>query len=330
MWKRLGIAWWALVLVATACGPERHVATQAVASEPAPAIGSVSAKSITLAVPEPVKGFGVWTINTAGGSASVWELHSMGLVTNDESGKLVARLATRLPSLADGSIVLLPDGRMQTTWVLRPGVKWQDGVPLTAEDLAFGSEVGRDPEIPGEKSPSGKYIEEVEARDPQTAVTTWKAPFFRANALTLRELWPMPSHLMRDAFRADRKAFMNLPYWTTDYVHLGPFRLVDYGLGETLVFERFDEYFLGRPKLQRVVLQTIRDPNATFAGIRAGAVDMTTELSFPPDLGARLRDEWATTGEGVVLQRQGAWRYLKVRPKSLQKRGGVVGRTAAW
>jgi hypothetical protein len=44
-----------------------------------------------------------------------------GLGVEDERRRLRPQLATSLPSTYDGSWVVLPDGRMQTTWHLRPG-----------------------------------------------------------------------------------------------------------------------------------------------------------------------------------------------------------------
>src|SRR3954467_8954915 len=43
-------------------------------------------------------------------------------------------LASELPELNTESWRVLPDGRMQTVWKLRPGLTWHDGQPLTAED----------------------------------------------------------------------------------------------------------------------------------------------------------------------------------------------------
>ena len=46
----------------------------------------------------------------------------------------VPYLATALPQLETDTWRVLPDGRMETTFVLRPGLTWHDGEPLTAED----------------------------------------------------------------------------------------------------------------------------------------------------------------------------------------------------
>src|SRR6266540_4109685 len=137
------VAMWAFVLVLAGCGPAASRPSVPAPVEPASS-APPAVKTITLGVPEPVKGFGLWNFNTAGGAASVWDIHSSPLVTNDAQGFQVGRLAGRLPSLADGTIVILSDGRMQTTWALRPNVKWHDGSPFTADDLTMSwEEIGR-------------------------------------------------------------------------------------------------------------------------------------------------------------------------------------------
>src|SRR6266542_44562 len=58
-----------------------------------------------------------------------------------------AQLAFELPSIDRGTWRVNADGTMDTTWRLRPNVKWHDGQPFTAEDLVFTFQTSRDPEI---------------------------------------------------------------------------------------------------------------------------------------------------------------------------------------
>src|SRR5437867_2898405 len=74
-------------------------------------------------------------INPAGtktpGIDELIELTSPGLSSIDSVGERVPLLAASLPSTEGGSWSVFPDGRMQTTWTLRPGITWHDGVPFT-------------------------------------------------------------------------------------------------------------------------------------------------------------------------------------------------------
>src|SRR5205823_6216149 len=46
-------------------------------------------------------------------------------------------LAESIPRLNSAAWQVFPDGRMETTYRLRPGLTWQDGASLTAEDFVF-------------------------------------------------------------------------------------------------------------------------------------------------------------------------------------------------
>src|SRR5678809_924562 len=89
--------------------------------------------------------FGVTSINpmamttvssSIGGWASAIEFHTNGLITSDlTTRKPIGRLAERAPNIEDGSLSVLPDGRMRVVYNLRKDVTWQDGVPFNAQDL---------------------------------------------------------------------------------------------------------------------------------------------------------------------------------------------------
>ncbi|MBM2809648.1 MAG: hypothetical protein HW416_407 [Chloroflexi bacterium] len=294
------------LLLAAGCAQPRPSADT---TGPATAPTERTTKTITLGVLDGVKAYGHLEY-PGGGLASLSELLSNALVT-DGNGGLEPRLASKLPSFDDGSIVLLPDGRMRTTWNLRPNVFWHDGAPFTAGDIAFAAEVRRDPELP---SPDGgnafRFFEQVDTPDPLTAVITWKTTYFKPLDLPLSELWPYPRHLLEDTYRVDKVAYRNLPYFTSDYVHLGAFRLVDWGMGETQVLERFDRYFLGAPRVDRIVIRAIPDTNTLLANLKSGAIDIAPEKTLPTDLALNLRNEWQQSGEGMVTQRQENWRYM--------------------
>jgi len=274
------------------------------ASNPAPEVR----KTIIVAAGAPVKGFVSWNQpTTAGGTLGLNEIYANGLSSTDAVGKREGLLAARIPSLEDGSMVVLPDGHMRATWPLRPNVKWQDGAPFSAEDVVFGWQVAMDPGTAKASRSSTASLqaqmESVEAPDPLTVVVTWKVPFSRALDLDLEGLWPLPKHLLGEAFAGDAEAFRHQPYFTTEFVHLGPFRLVDFGLGENLVFERFDDYYRGKPKVDRIVARIITDPNTLIANLLSGAIDIAVPSTLPYQLITELRAEWARTGDGAVVER---------------------------
>ncbi len=128
-----------------------------------------------------------------------------------------------------------------------------------------------------------------------------------------RDLWPFPKDGLAEAFQGDKQAFLDHPYFTDQYVNLGPFHLVDYGFGHNQVFERFDDFFLGRPQDQPDRLANHRRPNAALAQLNAGAVDLILEQALGADVALELRDEWRQTGTGTVVARQNNWLRFAVQ-----------------
>ena len=71
-----------------------------------------------------------------------------------QDATLVPILAAEIPSLENGG--LSPDGR-SVNWRLKPGLRWHDGAPVTADDLVFNWEYSRNPAVAAVTS--GSYRE---------------------------------------------------------------------------------------------------------------------------------------------------------------------------
>lgn len=295
------------LLVGCAPGPAARPASQ----EASGATGGV-AKTIILGQLNAVQSYGPWDFsNTSGGGAALAEIHTNGLISEDvhHMENVEPQLAARLPSLDDGTISVSSDGRTRITWTLRPNIKWHDGTAFSADDLVFTWQVLTHPDLRSSIDEVIRRAERVEATGPLTLVFTWSSPFYRALDLSARDFWPLPRHILAEAFEGDKLAFLNQRYFTTEYVNLGPFRLVDFGLGENQVFERFDDYYLGRPKVNTIILRTISDTNTMLANLRAGAVDAAGYKTLPAEMFVRLKEEWGQSGAMLLAERQDNWRY---------------------
>jgi peptide/nickel transport system substrate-binding protein len=253
---------------------------------------------------------------SVGGWVSVSEVHSNALVTSDyDTRRPVGRLAQRLPTLEDGSIALLADGRMRVVYNLRQDVLWHDGARFTADDLLFSFRFNREAGIPNPHTTDVSLMDSAEAPDPYTFVVYFTEPYYRANALGIRSFWPHPKHLLGEAYErylATRNAdeIINLPYWTSEYVHTGPFRLTSFDPSGDIVFQAFDQYFLGRPKLDTIRVRLFLDEGTLFSNLLAGTVDLLMESTIHPEQGFQLKDRWESTGEGLVPVKNIGQRFL--------------------
>lgn len=118
----------------------------------------------------------------------------------DPTGRLVCLLCTELPSIANGGARLedLSNGGrgMAVTVRFKPDLRWGDGAPLGAADLAFTARVGRDPNSGFANTHTWSIVSRVDVVDPQTAVmhlTELNYQFDQLGAL-------LPAHLEAPVF----------------------------------------------------------------------------------------------------------------------------------
>lgn len=279
-------------------------------------------KSVTIGVTSAVEAFSsMGGTTTVGGWVSTSEVHSNGLVTSDHhTRRPIARLAEAVPSLEDGSIALLPDGRMRVVYKLRTDVLWHDGTPFTADDMVFTFHFNTDPGLPNPHPTQARLMELAEAPDPQTFVVYFKQVHYQGHMLGIRSFWPQPRHLLAAAYERFKASgnpdeLIHLPYWTSDYVHTGPFRLISFDPAGDIVFNAFDRYFLGRPKIDTVRVRLFADERTLFANLLAGTVDLLMESTLHPELGFQLKERWERTGEGTVPIKNIGQRFLAVQWK---------------
>ena len=224
-------------------------------------------------------------------------------------------LAERLPELSTESWQVFPDGRMETTWVLRSGLSWHDGTPLTAEDVTFGWRVRSLPEfVPVSDL---RLIDEVVTRDPRTVVVRWNAPYVFANdAATVGP--PLPRHLLAEAFaQQSPEQFASHPYFGApeSYVGAGPYRLEQWESGAFLQGSAFDQYALGRPQIDRIKVVIVSDKNTALANMLAGEVHMSFDAALFAEQGLILKQEWARANGGVVSQEPDQIRFAAFQLK---------------
>ncbi|HEY3117647.1 MAG TPA: ABC transporter substrate-binding protein [Chloroflexota bacterium] len=302
----------ALVLVA--CAPSR--ATSATGRDALSQTAPAATKTLTLGQLAAITAFTPEAMSSTGGGAVAFaDVYSSGLTTADARGTVQPRIAASLPALDDGSIVVLPDGHMRTTWKLRNSMRWHDGAPFSADDIVFSWEILHDPNVlvPGAGQALKNQVESAEAPDASTVVLTWKTTYVSHLNLGTLQLFLYPRHLLGDSFTGDKQLFLGQPFFTTGFVGVGPFRMLDFGNGETLVFERFDNYFLGPARVNRVVIRAIDDPNVLLTNLRAGIVDVVAEATLSANSFIELKNEWASNRGGSVMSRQDFWWYFWVQ-----------------
>lgn len=328
---RRAILTWTLAVVAlaSACAPARP-SSESSAPVDDPSATTSRFKLLTVAVQRELKNFARFTGAAAGGGSpgagnnQVAKIaHAYLALETENTGVFLPHLAYDLPSVEKGTWRVNPDGTMDTVWKLRSGVKWHDGTPFTAEDLVFGSALFRDPDYPVPPTERLRQIQSTSAPDPLTFVVHWATTV--ASAAEPTDTDPLPRHLLEAIYRADKQAILTTPLLSSEFVGLGPYRLVRWQEGVELEFVRFPDYFMGRPPLDRVLVKYIADPNTMLANVLAGSVDVVLPPSVNLDVAAELSQRWAGTGNQVLNAVTGSQQFLRpqFRPELAQPRDGA-------
>ena len=201
-----------------------------------------------------------------------WECFRVGynfLTWYDEDYEPVPDLATEVPTVDNGGVT---EGGRVWTFHIRPNVKWSDGVPLTARDVAYTYNRIIDDEI-GFYSGYFTGVTKVEAPDDGTVVITSAKP----NAVMTALYVPIvPEHVWSKVSKKDLESFKNVPM-----VSSGPFQVTEVEIGKYVAMERNPYYKDGfgvEPTVQRVLYNIYQTQDTLVADYKMGSLDAAIEL----------------------------------------------------
>jgi len=190
------------------------------------------------------------------------------------------------PALAE-SWTVSPDG-LTYEFVLRRGVKFHNGEPVTAEDVKFSFERYR--------GSANKTLKEgvaaVETPDPGRVRFRLKQPwpdFLMFYSTATGAGWIVPKKYVEKVGDA---GFKKAP------IGAGPYRFVSFTPGVELVMEAVEGYWRKTPGVKRLVLRVIPDPTTRYAALKNGEIDVTYWMTA--SLGEDLRRTPGLTLRPVV------------------------------
>ena len=166
------------------------------------------------------------------------------------------------------------------TFTLRPNVKFHDGSVMTADDVAFTFErLIKEGAMCGKTSPRKGLlgpVQSVEKVDDKTVVFKLSAP------------WPiLPAELpFQEVVNKAWVQKVGCDAVATSEDGTGPFTLVQWNKGESIVMKKFADYYggsteippVGPAKVDRLIYKIIPDTASRVAALLAGDVDIINEL----------------------------------------------------
>jgi peptide/nickel transport system substrate-binding protein len=160
-----------------------------------------------------------------------------------------------------------------TTWIFHlRDAKFQNGTPVTAEDVVYTFETTLDPKMASRFRGLLTPIKSITAVDPTTVRMELSQPY--APLLYYLELGIVPKAIAAAA-NADVSAHP---------VGSGPMRLVDWKRGNQIVMEANPDYWGGAPKLKHLEMVIVGDNTARAQALEAGDLDFINSPLSPQDV----------------------------------------------
>jgi peptide/nickel transport system substrate-binding protein len=245
--------------------------------------------------------------------AAAWENLNVFDYGNDYAAYVKSQIFDKLVILNDDGTLrprlldsweLSDDGTVLTA-KLNPSATWQDGEPVTAEDIVFTYELFTNPDVTTTArttllvgTDDNGYLEPgktlgVRAIDKTTVEFTTKQRtqdlLFFSDA---DKFYILPKHLLGDAEPAtiiDNQFF-------ADPVGSGPFKFVSQTIGSEAVLEANPSYFLGAPNFGRLVIRVVTNDNV-LSGLLSGEINITAGTG----IGALPYNDWKIAAEEANL-----------------------------
>jgi peptide/nickel transport system substrate-binding protein len=210
------------------------------------------------------------------------------------------------PSLA-AELPQTPDDR---TWIikLRPGVKFSNGDPFTADDVKFTIEWLLDPKNKTHYLPRFSFVDSVEAVDPLTVRIRTKEPA------------PVLRYYLVDFDVLDAKYVRAVgnDQANRQPIGAGPYKLVRWDRDERLVLEANPTYWNKPPAIKTVEFRFIPDFSARLAALLAGEADIVKDV--PPFAVDQVNRSGSVEVRGVPSSRINYVALVNFKPGPLQDR----------
>ncbi len=209
----------------------------------------------------------------------------------DKEGNLIPQLAAEIPTKENGG--LSADGTT-VTWKLKPGVKWHDGKPLTADDVVFTWQYAADPATAAYTTGSYKDVK-VEKVDDLTVKVIFQAPTpFWADPFVGVAGMIIPKHHFGEYTGAkSREAPANLKP-----VGTGAYKFVEFKPGDMLTGARNEDYHVkNQPHFDTLDVKGGGDAvSAARAVLQTGEFDYAWNMQVEDEVLKRME----TGGRGKI------------------------------
>lgn len=151
----------------------------------------------------------------------------------------------------------ISDDKLTWTVTIRDDVKFSDGEPLTAKDVAFTYETTKESSTEVDLT----MIKEIKAKDDTTVEFTLERPM-STFIEKLGTCGIVPKHAYDDSFKDNP-------------IGSGPYKFVQWDKGQQVIAEVNENYYGDKPSIKKLTMVFL-DTDAAYAAVKSGDVDMAS------------------------------------------------------
>jgi peptide/nickel transport system substrate-binding protein len=151
---------------------------------------------------------------------------------------------------------------------LHHNVKWHDGKMFSAKDVLFTYKTLISPKISSPYSANFRFVKKVEIINKYKIKVIYTKPYFKA-----LETWMMgilPEHILSLEKNIMNSKFNTMPIGT------GAYKLEQLEYSKNIILVANENYFMGRPKIDKISFHVIADPMTRFLMLKSTAIDISS------------------------------------------------------
>jgi peptide/nickel transport system substrate-binding protein len=191
----------------------------------------------------------------------------------DENREIFPVMVETVPTMESGLARTLDNGNTQVDYVLKEGILWSDGTPITSADLDFTHRIMMTPELL--TAGRGSYpdlVETGEIVDERTFRVTYNSPVpdYLVGDYLSYNIPILPAHILDTGANID-----DSNYWRgEDYVGYGPYVLEEWAVGEQFTLTKNANWDGQEPAIDTVILRFITDSAQMVNAFENGDIDV--------------------------------------------------------
>ncbi len=187
----------------------------------------------------------------------------------------------------------LSDDGLAMTLHLREGMSYSDGTPITAETVKESLEWRAATPGVAEWFSISMNLESVEVIDDLTLQYTTFDPLLSApNSADFGGMFVLPPYIWSEVSEDELFLFENYPP-----VGNGPYVLTEHVPGSHMIFDAREDYYQGKPPIDRIVYTVYANPDAMINALVTGEIDLTRQDLSPENVDALMAESNITVEE---------------------------------